>query len=108
MRNEHTYWGIVTQDVLLDVIQHFGKPDVYQFENVSLNGHFEYQVVPIDPVPIIELDLEPCPFCGGSAGRSSDGGCKDFVVFCVECNATVKIWGTGTQHEADKQWNTRV
>ena len=28
-------------------------------------------------------ELKSCPFCGGNPQITSDGGCKEFKVFCV-------------------------
>lgn len=55
-------------------------------------------------------ELKPCPFCGGIPQTSSDGGCKNFVVFCSTCPAKVVIykWGEESQQESIKAWNTRA
>lgn len=52
-----------------------------------------------------EIELKPCPFCGGEA-RTYDGNIDTFGVVCKKCGA--KVYGYETRKKADNAWNRRV
>ncbi len=58
-----------------------------------------------------EIELKPCPFCGGKAVLRtwiySFRGGTNYVVQCNDCNATVPIWFE-TAEESVRQWNRRA
>lgn len=61
--------------------------------------------------------LEPCPFCGGKAGRRfrAEGIESPFecIITCADCGANLKVIDTAndlnaTENLAIDKWNTRI
>jgi len=60
-----------------------------------------------------QVELEPCPFCGGEAQwdcmtSNEQYECTEWSPECPKCGATVILDRTCGKHEAAAAWNTRT
>lgn len=57
-----------------------------------------------------DVDLKPCPFCGGNAKEKQrsgfDYGSYYYFVTCSQCEAKTKDYGSAD--DALKSWNQRA
>jgi Lar family restriction alleviation protein len=54
-----------------------------------------------------EVELKPCPFCGGEAQIIRNGvGC--YQVFCDKCETRQYAYTHNTKEEAIEAWNRMV
>ena len=53
-----------------------------------------------------EVELKPCPFCGGKAEMLNYSD-NEWLVHCTVCDGMVERWRE-TEHEAIEQWNRRA
>lgn len=52
-----------------------------------------------------EIELKPCPFCGGEA-RKYKGALDLYGIVCKKCGA--KIYGRANKASATRAWNRRT
>lgn len=52
-----------------------------------------------------DIELKPCPFCGGEAEMLNYSE-SEWLVYCPACGGAVEKWRK-TEAEAIEQWNTR-
>ena len=54
-----------------------------------------------------EVELKPCPFCGGKA-KVSKSDIDHFVVNCTKCPCSVGRYWFWKMEDAINMWNTRI
>jgi hypothetical protein len=59
---------------------------------------------------VYEMEIKPCPFCGGEASLITGPKGKYYIVFCIMANCPVEPCTAKypTPEEAIQAWNQRV